>query len=169
MTPWRNNHLKVHGIRLITLAALLLVIGSAVAHASVTLARFVGEWNESGDAVLLEWETGSETNHAYFNLWRSKVNLPIDSNGQIDTSRATKLNQSPITSPSAFSAAGYSYPVYTDETVDPNVDTYYYYLESVNCNSGSEFAGDPTTSGGLAVTKSDTGTMNTYLPLIWRQ
>lgn len=161
--------MKTRGIRLITLVTLLLIIAGAVAYASVTLADFDGEWNESGDAVLLQWETGSETDHVYFNVWRSTENLPIGSNGQIDTSRATKVNPNPITSPSACSAAGYEYPIYTDDTVNPAVDTYYYYLESVNCTSGSEFAGDPTTNGGLAVTKSDNGTMNTYLPLIWRE
>jgi hypothetical protein len=149
------------------LAALLLVIGGAVAHASVTLSRFIGEWNESGDAVRLQWSTGSETNHAYFNLWRSTVNLPIGSNGQIDTSRATKLNTAPITSPSACSPGSYDYPIYTDATVSPTVNTYYYYLESINCTSGSEFAG-AATGGGLEVTR-ETNPVNTFLPLIWRQ
>jgi hypothetical protein len=165
MTQWRNNRLKTRAIHLITLAALLFIIGGAVAYASVSLSRFEGQWNASGTAVLLQWETGSETNHLRFNLWRSTENLPISASGQIDTSRAIKVEEFPP-SQAACSSAGHQYPIYTDDTVDPNVDTYYYYLESVNCTTGSEFEG-AATGGGLEVTKGDT--RETYLPLIWRQ
>ncbi len=158
--------MNARGIRLITLAVLLLVIGSAVAHASVTLSRFEGEWNASGTAVLLQWETGSEVNHLRFNLWRSTENLPINASGQINTSRATKVEEFQP-SEAACSAQGFQYPIYTDDTVNPAVDTYYYYLESINCGgTGSEFEG-AATGGGLEVTKG--GILETYLPLISRR
>ncbi len=145
--------LKRVGIASILLLALLLAARVTTTHAAVALARFFGEWNDSGTAVRLQWETGSETNHLRFNLWRSTENLPINAAGQINTSRATKVEEFQPSN-SACQSVGQRYAPYTDDTVDADIDTYYYYLESIDCGgTGSEFEGAET-GGGLAVSQS---------------
>jgi hypothetical protein len=133
--------------------ALLVLYGPAT-HAAVDLAYFMGRWD--GSIIRLTWGTGSEVDHAGFHLWRSTENLPIV-DGQIDRSRATRLSDSPILSPVVCPPAGYDYDEFVDAPPAPLQDTYYYYLESANCGGGSEFNGDATNTGGLAVSPIGAG------------
>jgi hypothetical protein len=143
------------------IAAILFSLSVTLVSAAVELSYFSGRWE--GETVELEWGTGTEYNHSYFNLWRSEENLPI-TNGRIDTSRATKINDAPIGSPSGgCSGEGNAY-TRQDTTVSPDVGIYYYYLQSVNnCDNAasSQFYGTLNGSGGLSVSR-----YRLYLPLI---
>lgn len=137
---------------------------ATVAYANVELNYFVGRWIAS-ERVLLEWESASELDNGGFHVWRSEQNLPIDSQGQIDTTQATRLTSVPITNaPVNCSILGDQYG-FADETVGTEVTTYYYYLESLPCTSTtSTFYGNADSSGGLEVVRD----FSIYLPLIGR-
>jgi hypothetical protein len=143
------------------IVAVLLCLSVTIVSAAVQLSYFAGRWE--GDTVALEWGTATEYNHTYFNVWRSEENLLITS-GQIDRSRATRVNGTPIGSPSGGCSQDGNEYTYRDTTVNPDVQVYYYYLESVNNCEGansSEFYGAANGSSGLRV-----GPYLLYLPLI---
>lgn len=146
--------MKRWALCLVALLATLLAARGSTVRAAVDLGNFNGQWDiRTGEVVLLEWETGSETTHAYFNVWRSTQNLPST---QVNAGTATKINTQVIVSTAPCSSTGYQYPVFEDRNIQPSQGTYYYYLESVDVcggGSGSTFYGSLTTSGGLAVTR----------------
>lgn len=150
----------------IALMTLTLVLGilltAGLAQAAVELSRFEGRWETSPqNKIFLLFETGSETQHAYFDVWRSTENLPITAN-QIDTSRATRIiptsenddteivNGSVRNGDGPCSAAGQIYEV---SDLPASGDTvYYYYLESYSCSGGdTEFHGNEGDTAGLEV------------------
>lgn len=105
------------------------------ARASVELAWFEGQW--TGSSVLLDWGTGSEIDHAYFNIYRHTTDLlPSEV-----VTQATKLNDAPIYSETACTPLGNEYQ-WDDSTVNPTEDEYHYWLESFNCTDGSEIDPD---------------------------
>jgi hypothetical protein len=150
-------------LRLILLTVVTPLLLLAVAHASVDLNYFVGEFQ--GNQVVLRFETASETDHAAFYLWRSTTNLPI-TDGQLDTTLATRVNaeNAPILNPNGFcTLEGHTY-TYTDTTVSAAVNVYYYYLESIDCTTGnSTFYGNEANSAGLMVSRHVL-----YLPIVRR-
>jgi hypothetical protein len=130
---------------LLTLVSILLLSLASAAYAAVELASFEGEWDEGNNQITLTWETGSETHHSAFKVWRSTENIPID---EINTPKATDIteelaDQAVILNPvGSCTADGHDYE-YTDETINENETDYYYYLESLPCaGSGSTFYGD---------------------------
>jgi hypothetical protein len=149
----------------IAILALLVVLAGSlatVARAAVDLEYFRGRWDNS--TVLLEWLTGNERDNAGFHIWRSDQPLPIV-NGTIDTSRATRLTAQAIFGPGgACNPLASDYYSYRDTTVAPERQTYYYYLESRNCQAStpSTFYGDGTS--GLRVTRPIL-----YLPIVLNQ
>jgi hypothetical protein len=154
--------------KLLAILALIVVLAGSlatVARAAVDLEYFRGRWDNG--TVLLEWRTGSERDNAGFHIWRSDEPLPIV-NGTIDTSRATRLTTNAILGPGGacnpLAADNYSY---RDTTVDPGRQTYYYYLESRNCQAStpSTFYGDG--AGGLRVTRA--AQLLLYLPIVLNQ
>lgn len=153
-------------LSLALLVAALIALASLTVYAAVDLANFNGEW--TGDTVRLQWETGSENNIALFNVWRSEENLSVQPNGQIDTSRATKLTDTAIPAENSCEATGAVYD-YPDSEVEPDVNTYYYYLQVMDfCpggSGGSEFEGSLTNSGGLRVDRPGTR-RDIFLPQI---
>lgn len=154
-----------HPSRFLALALLGAgLLMATIAYANVELNYFVGRWIAT-DAVLLEWESASELDNGGFNVWRSEQDLPINSQGQIDTAQATKLNSVPITNPPVNCSIQGDMYSFTDSTVDSEETTYYYYLESLPCTSAtSTFYGNADSSGGLEVIRD----FSIYLPLIGR-
>lgn len=133
---------------LVALSTLLLLSLATAIHAAVVIEEFNGTWGTN--RVELSWRTGSEADHAGFYVWRSTQNLPIDSQGQIDKTRAQKLNNTIITNPLGIcDPAGQSYE-FADTTLASG-QAAYYYLESIHCRStGSVFEGNGQ-GGGLPV------------------
>jgi hypothetical protein len=119
----------------IPLVLTLLVISLAtVAQASVDLAYFRGAWQ--GNGVSIQWGTGSERDNAGFHIWRSETNIPITGD-TIDRAQATRLTNSIIGSPTgACNPLGANDYTFSDTTASPSQQTYYYYLESLNCQGG---------------------------------
>lgn len=120
---------------LVLLAAGLLVVGARVASAAVELAHFEGEWRV--DRVVLSWGTGSEHDHAGFNLYRHTDELPPNE----VVGRATKLNDQIIGSDTLCTPLGSEY-TFDDTAADPAAGQYHYWLESFNCSGGSEVSAD---------------------------
>lgn len=139
---------------LVMLVGILLITVSA-AYAAVDLAYFTGEWDS--DEVTLEWQTGSEGDTLGFFVWRSEEDLQLSS-GNLDTSRATRLNASnPIVNPDGPCNALNSHTyTFTDETAAEG-ETYYYFLENRNCGSGgdSDFYGEDGNDTGSGVRVGD--------------
>lgn len=122
------------------LLSLVLVLSLSTAYASVEIQYFIGTW--LGNRIDLEWETASELDHFGFHLWRSTEDLPVV-NGQIDRTRAERLTSEPIVNPSGACTPSQSHVyTYTDMFSPPGEDVYYYYLESLDCQGGSEFSED---------------------------
>ncbi|MGB0387704.1 MAG: hypothetical protein ACPGWR_23045 [Ardenticatenaceae bacterium] len=122
---------------------------------AVELHYFRGSW--TNNVVTLEWLSGSESDIAGFYVWRSETNLTIDASGQIDTSQASKLNESPIVADSPCSASGFDYN-FADDVTGATVNTYYYYIEAIKClGNKTEFYNDGT-DGGLEITGSSSQT-----------
>lgn len=119
----------------VVLAVGLFILGARAVGAAVELAYFDGEWQS--DRVVLTWGTGSETDHAAFNLYRHTTDL---SPSEV-LSQATKLNDNPIYSDTACTPAGNDYQ-WEDSTVDTSHAAYHYWLESLNCTGGSEVSAD---------------------------
>src|SRR5687767_8747093 len=107
---------------LVALLAILLLASTVAVHADVDITFFIGSW--SGESVNLAWGTGSEINISGFHVWRSESNLPIDENGQIDTSQATQLTAAPIPADNPCTGVGSDDPyTFVDDTVSTGVDT----------------------------------------------
>ncbi|MGH2542218.1 MAG: hypothetical protein ACRDIB_05465, partial [Ardenticatenaceae bacterium] len=152
---------KFRRAAIFALLAVLLLASTVAVYADVDITFFAGTWGD--DAVNLAWGTGSEINISGFHVWRSEENLPIDENGQIPTSLATRLTEEPITAHNPCTPTGDESYTYVDDTVSDNVDVYYYYLEAIDqcIGTGSEFVGDG--DSGLEVTNP--GPPNLYLPI----
>lgn len=141
-------------LRIAAVVVIILAVALGVARAAVELNFFVGAWNVTTEEVTLTFETGSEVDHSFFDVWRSTSNLPIDPvTLQINTSQAERLNIAPIINPDGFCAIDGHLYTYVDDTVVASQGTYFYYLESFPCAGGadSEFSGDGL--GGLAVSR----------------
>lgn len=132
-------------LRSALLLALLLPLRTA--NASITLSDFRARGGTN--SIFLIWETATELNNAGFHLWRSETNNLNDAARITDTLIPSLVPGLPI-------GASYSYE---DTDVVYKV-TYYYWLESVEYSSYSEFFGPVQATLGLVflpITVSQSG------------
>jgi len=131
------------------------------------ITSFTASWPDGSTTVSLSWQTGSESNIGAFNVWRSTVNLTIDKSEQLidPNSQAVKVNVFAIAATcSGNTTQNYSF---TDTTVDLSVNTYYYYIEAIRCQtSGSGFYGDgqPHNKNGNGLQVQNASGINTPTP-----
>ncbi len=109
-------------------ALFAMLLFTSMTHAAVDITSFRAVWE--GDDIRVTWQTGSQIDHAFFNLWRSEENLPIV-DGQIDLERANRVNTSAIIGANPCTANGDAYTL-LDRGVPLDAETMYYYLESAN-------------------------------------
>ncbi len=96
--------------------------------AAIDLISFTAVADDAEGAILLEWETGTETNNAGFYLVRSTL----------ENGTYTRINALiPSDSPDGTTGAYY---YFYDETISTGV-TYWYKLETIDTNGVSEFHG----------------------------
>lgn len=129
--------MKNHSTLLCTLvflsAVLLFVLPYTGASAAVDLVDFTIEAED--DRVRLEWTTATEFDNAGFYVWRS---TNADDDGErIEVFDSEFADTVPFVPARGDSLTGATYEVF-DENVDDGV-TYYYTLEAVDINGGSEF------------------------------
>jgi hypothetical protein len=150
-------------LKSILLAALLSMMAVAV-YAAVEINFFIGEW--VGDAVVLEWQSATELDHAAFQVWRSETNLPVV-DGQIDTSQADPVSALiPAIEPCGTTGHDYQF---TDDTVESSVGVYYYYLQVTTCLPTSPETAfyEDEQSDGLPVEQPQ-GSLLFHVPLLAR-
>ncbi len=126
------------------LAGLLLAVYTGRVHAAVTLVSFTA--SAQVDFILIEWETATELNNAGFYIQRST---------QSGTGYARITDLIPSLS-DGLTGAQYQYE---DHTANAGI-TYYYKLEAINLNGGSELYGPVSQSWGGNATQTATLTQN---------
>lgn len=99
-------------------------IMTALSPTAVTLAGFTATPSDAG--VLLQWETTSEVDHAGFNLYRGTDAATV---GEV-------VNEALIAAEAPGSSTGAAYQ-WLDSTAEAGM-TYYYWLEAVDINGGTE-------------------------------
>lgn len=127
------------GRRLVVVWLALLLLSPTLTSAAVEITYFEAAWD--GTSVRLTWGTGSENDHAGFDLWRSETLIDSEDPATIEA-QATRLTTQTIYNPSGpCLSTGRDY-----EFVDsspPSSDEFWYYLQSHNCDGAtSSFSRD---------------------------
>ncbi len=122
---------------------------------AVTLASFTAR--SSAGAVVVEWETATESHNLGFNLYRTDSANVLPGPGQ-------RLNASLIPSQSPGDLWGATY-TYLDETAASD-GTYYYWLEAIDDENVAELYGPVSTTTAVDGTPK---TNTVYLPVVIKQ
>lgn len=134
----------------ILITTIIIPFGASMVQAAVSLESYTGSW--TGNTVTLEFATGSEIEHAAFHVWRSSTDINPN---QVSNTTATRLTTSPIRGDSACTSGSGDYEFVDDQLGSGT--TYFYFLESISCGSGTEFYGAiDDEDSGLRLTNGST-------------